>query len=175
MTKPNRRTQRLLDALKERLPEATFEVDMPDPKKGGYVDVIVDGQEFTIECPKTGGYGLSSLPAEGFGEGSDEVFDSENELVERLVGRVASRSRTEPQPIGFLRDLRLHRKVPQLEVASRLGVKQPTVSRLEYQSNVNLDTLRKYVKALGGELQVIAKFEDESIDIGVGGDAKKAG
>jgi hypothetical protein len=39
-----------------------------------------------------------------------------------------------------------------------LGVKQETVSRLEQRSDMFLSTLRGYVEAMGGELDLIAKF-----------------
>jgi predicted XRE-type DNA-binding protein len=46
----------------------------------------------------------------------------------------------------------------QQEVATALGIKQPSLSKLENQSDMQISTLRKIVKALGGELEVLAKF-----------------
>jgi transcriptional regulator with XRE-family HTH domain len=59
-----------------------------------------------------------------------------------------------------LRDLRraLHRT--QVRLARELGVKQETVSRLEKRSDMLLSTLRGYVEAMGGELDLLAKFPD---------------
>ena len=46
----------------------------------------------------------------------------------------------------------------QQQVAQVLGIKQPSLSKLEKQSDMQISTLRKIVKALGGELEVLAKF-----------------
>ena len=46
----------------------------------------------------------------------------------------------------------------QQQVAQALGIKQPSLSKLEKQSDMQISTLRKIVKALGGELEVLAKF-----------------
>src|SRR5712692_4323540 len=46
----------------------------------------------------------------------------------------------------------------QQEVATALGIKQPSLSKLERQSDMQISTLRKIVNALGGELELLAKF-----------------
>jgi transcriptional regulator with XRE-family HTH domain len=46
----------------------------------------------------------------------------------------------------------------QREVAEALGIKQPSLSKLEKQSDMQVSTLRRIVSALGGELEVFAKF-----------------
>ena len=57
-----------------------------------------------------------------------------------------------------LRDLRRALDRTQVAVARKLGVKQETVSRLEQRSDMLLSTLRSYVEAMGGELDLVAKF-----------------
>jgi Helix-turn-helix domain len=61
-----------------------------------------------------------------------------------------------------LRDIRKSRALTQEQVAKRLGGKQVYVSRLESRSDVKVSTLREYVKALGGELQLLVTFPDGS-------------
>lgn len=48
----------------------------------------------------------------------------------------------------------------QVKVAQELGVQQTTVSRLEKRSDMLISTLRHYVKAMGGDLDIIARFPD---------------
>lgn len=59
-----------------------------------------------------------------------------------------------------LRDLRKARARTQAAVAKKLGVGQEGVSRLEQRSDLMLSTLRNYVEAMGGELNLIAQFPD---------------
>ncbi len=44
----------------------------------------------------------------------------------------------------------------QEQVAASLGVKQPTLSRLESQDDMQISTLRRLIHALGGELEIVA-------------------
>lgn len=46
----------------------------------------------------------------------------------------------------------------QQEVAESLGMKQPSLSKLEQQSDMQISTLRKIIRALGGVLEVRARF-----------------
>ena len=54
----------------------------------------------------------------------------------------------------------------QRELARTLGIKQPTLSKLESQSDMQVSTLRRIVKALGGQLEVFARFPNETVRIG---------
>ena len=63
-----------------------------------------------------------------------------------------------------LRDLRRAKKVTQEEIAERLGGRQVYVSRLERRADMKLSTLKNYVEALGGDLQLMVTFpEGETI------------
>ncbi len=44
----------------------------------------------------------------------------------------------------------------QADLAATLGIKQPTLSRLESQDDMQISTLRRLIQALGGELEIIA-------------------
>jgi hypothetical protein len=77
-----------------------------------------------------------------------------------------------------LSDLRKSKEMTQEEVAERLGGRQAYVSRLERRSDMKLSTLRDYVKAIGGQLQLMVTFpKGEAVrlkDIG-DGTARRAG
>jgi transcriptional regulator with XRE-family HTH domain len=53
-------------------------------------------------------------------------------------------------------ELRKSAGMTQEELAASLGVKQPTLSRLEAQDDMQISTLRRVIEALGGELEIIA-------------------
>ena len=57
-----------------------------------------------------------------------------------------------------LRDLRKAKQITQEEVARRLSGRQVYVSRLERRADMKLSTLREYVRALGGDLQLMVTF-----------------
>src|SRR5258707_11376008 len=61
-----------------------------------------------------------------------------------------------------LRELRHARKLTQVRMAKTLGISQDSVSRLEKRSDLLLSTLRKTVKAMGGNLSLIAEFPDHA-------------
>ncbi len=61
-----------------------------------------------------------------------------------------------------LRDLRRARKLTQARVAKTLGITQDSVSRLEKRSDLLLSTLRKTVKAMGGDVRIVAEFPDRA-------------
>jgi len=65
--------------------------------------------------------------------------------------------------------LRAARGATQREIAERLGVTQANISRIEHEEDVYLSTLRGYVAALGGELEINAVFPDRTIAL-VGAD-----
>lgn len=63
----------------------------------------------------------------------------------------------------LLSEIRRLAGLTQEQVARTLGIKQPTLSQLESQNDMQIDTLRRIVEALGGELEIIATFPDSRI------------
>jgi DNA-binding XRE family transcriptional regulator len=61
-----------------------------------------------------------------------------------------------------LRELRRARNLTQVRMAKTLGITQDSVSRLEKRSDLLLSTLRKTVKAMGGNLSLVAEFPDRA-------------
>ncbi|MGO4187372.1 helix-turn-helix domain-containing protein [Pseudarthrobacter sp. TAF60_1] len=66
-----------------------------------------------------------------------------------------------------LRELREASELTQVELAGRLHVSQNRVSRIEHGDidRAQVDTLGKYVEALGGRLRVEVELGDERIQI----------
>ncbi len=65
----------------------------------------------------------------------------------------------------LLSELRQMAGKSQQEVAEILGIKQPSLSKLENQSDMQISTLQKLVAALGGELEVVARFPNGDVRI----------
>ena len=64
-----------------------------------------------------------------------------------------------------LNELRRARALTQESVAERLGSKQGSVSKLERRADMYLSTLRRYIEAMGGELEIVARFPEGSVRI----------
>ena len=60
-----------------------------------------------------------------------------------------------------LRHLREKLGLSQAELAERLEVQQPAVSKLERRQNLELNTLRSVVNALGGTIEIIIRVPDK--------------
>lgn len=67
-----------------------------------------------------------------------------------------------------MRELRSFAGKTQVEVAQAMGVAQAEVSRLEGRADSKLSTIERYVKALGGEVEVVARFGDRSLRLHLG-------
>jgi len=68
-----------------------------------------------------------------------------------------------------LEELRKARRLTQAAVAAELHIDQGAVSKIENQSNMYLSTLRSYVEAVGGKLELRAVFPSETVDLVLGG------
>lgn len=111
----------------------------------------------------------------------DEDLDSERRgivaksieelLAKRPVDRIpvdAHKKRMVDEVRSYrLRELREASELTQVELAGRLHVSQNRVSRIEHGDidRAQVDTLRKYVEALGGRLRVEIELGDERIQI----------
>ncbi len=62
--------------------------------------------------------------------------------------------------LATLKDLRQAVEQTQQDLAATLGVGQDTISRLEKRTDMLLSTLRRYVEAMGGKLELVAQFPD---------------
>ncbi len=78
--------------------------------------------------------------------------------------RIAVQKRAMRDAIA-LAELRARQALTQREVAGSLGVSQANVSRIEHEEDLYLSTLRSYVEALGGRLEVNAVFADGVVSL----------
>ena len=67
-----------------------------------------------------------------------------------------------------LREVREEQGLTQVELAKRMHVKQPTVSELERGEldRAGLATIKAYVEALGGSVEIVADFGDRKVVLG---------
>jgi transcriptional regulator with XRE-family HTH domain len=56
----------------------------------------------------------------------------------------------------LLAEIRRQTGLTQVELADALGIKQPSLSKLEAQDDMQISTLRRIIEALGGQLELTA-------------------
>lgn len=91
-------------------------------------------------------------------------------LSDKLQSTTAGRAAVEREQhivrdILALAQLREARGATQVELANAWEVSQANVSRVEHEEDLYLSTLRSYVAALGGRLEITAVFPDQTITL----------
>lgn len=94
---------------------------------------------------------------------------SYDSIADELMTR-ASRARAKKRANAILKrmtldELRKDRKMTQGKVALAMKMEQSEVSRLEKRTEVKLGTLRNYVSALGGHIEIRAVFPDKDVEL----------
>jgi transcriptional regulator with XRE-family HTH domain len=92
-----------------------------------------------------------------------------DELAKRVMSS-KSRTRAVRRTRELLAELLLSevRKLAgksQSQLARELGIKQPSLSKLENQDDMQISTLKRIIEALGGEVHIIARFPKAKVRI----------
>ena len=77
----------------------------------------------------------------------------------------AKRAATEMLQTMPLAELRQARGLSQKTLAEILHVQQPSIAKMEKRTDMYLSTLRNHIEAMGGQLEVIARFPEGSVRI----------
>lgn len=80
------------------------------------------------------------------------------DVLSALPAKRRSKIANRAAELATLRDLRVAASQTQADMAQALGVRQDTISRLEQRSDMLLSTMRRYVEAMGGQLEIVATF-----------------
>jgi transcriptional regulator with XRE-family HTH domain len=77
-----------------------------------------------------------------------------------------AKARTAEMMAGMaLADLRRARQLSQETLGLAMKVSQPEVSKLEKRADTYVSTVRKYIEALGGSLEIVAHFPEGEVRI----------
>jgi transcriptional regulator with XRE-family HTH domain len=80
--------------------------------------------------------------------------------------QVRAAARAEAMMLAMqLHELRKNRELTQAAVAQAMEVEQASISKLERRDDMYVSTLSAYIKALGGELRLVASFPDAEIKV----------
>lgn len=64
-----------------------------------------------------------------------------------------------------LAELRQALQITQAALADKLQIQQPAVSRMEQRTDMYISHLRQVIEAMGGELEIVARFADTEVKI----------
>ena len=64
-----------------------------------------------------------------------------------------------------LADVRRAMKLSQEEIGQTLQINQGSVAKIEKRADMYVSTLRRFIEAMGGELEIVARFPDYSVKI----------
>ena len=162
-------TPRDIDLFRTMLEMEPFDleisVDAPaNPSGEWWIDlsITLDQQSHDIQVLwKEGlGFGLYTSNDSGYGDRPHEMYTAPEIAAARL-----SQQLHQLLPDGelvplWLGDLRKLCGQNQTDLALRMDIRQAAISRVENREDVRLATLRSYVEALGGKLEIWASFEE---------------
>ncbi|WP_372613382.1 helix-turn-helix domain-containing protein [Halomonas sp.] len=85
-------------------------------------------------------------------------------LVKQVKPDVVEAARTQAEQEIFewrLARLREQLELSQLELASLMGISQPSIANLEHRgTEIKLSTLKRYIEAMGGKLTIDVELPD---------------
>ncbi len=91
-----------------------------------------------------------------------------SELTAKMspAAQARAKARTEAMLAEMpLQELRHARGLSQETLAATLNVRQASISKLERRTDMYISTLRSHIRAMGGELEIVARFPDGDVKI----------
>ena len=89
-----------------------------------------------------------------------------NEVIASLPkarrDKINARYQSLKKEVDSLRELRKAAGKAQVDIASSLRISQPSVSKIEKQADMYLSTLRNYITAIGGDLDLVVRLPKQS-------------
>lgn len=104
---------------------------------------------------------------------AEDFDDLKEQLSEEARERIEERKRQLLAELP-LQELRQAREHTQEQLGRTLGVEQSSISKMERRTDMYLSTLRSYVQAMGGELEIRARFPEGSYRVTRLGDLDEA-
>jgi predicted XRE-type DNA-binding protein len=90
--------------------------------------------------------------------------DLRGQMTPAALAKAAAKTRAMLKEMP-LQELRQARGLSQKMLAEVLHVQQPSIAKMEKRTDMYISTLRSHIEAMGGELEVVARFPEGVIKI----------
>jgi hypothetical protein len=90
--------------------------------------------------------------------GAHTLGDVLDTLLREDSDPIETRDPERGEQVESLRALRQATGKVQSDIAAAMRIKQPSVSKIENQADMYLSTLRSYIEAIGGDLELIVRL-----------------
>lgn len=151
----------ILSIIVSLFPDAKTAVTGPKRDDGVWsLEIDLADNSISVDWERGVGFGISTVRAESYGERPDEVYPDAITALARLITLLGLKQQTAPQTPIILSELRERRSCTQAALADKLKIRQPTLSAIEHREDVQVGTIRSFVAALGGKLELLAVFDD---------------
>ena len=98
----------------------------------------------------------------------EEMAKKFSQLIDKMPAPAVKRAQAKAQAMHAempLNELRQARGLSQKMLADVLHVQQPSIAKIEKRADMYIYTLRSHIEAMGGELEVVARFPDGNVKI----------
>jgi DNA-binding XRE family transcriptional regulator len=158
----------LADTVLERFgarEEWKLEVEPPLRSEGVWSLTLIrdDGYVIEVEWQRNRGFGIAAGKDMVFGSGVDEIYGSAATTLTRIQHLLETGEDTVNDAALELADLRKLRGLLQKDVAERLGISKSGLAQMERPASLTsmqIDTLRRLIASMGGELVLTARFPE---------------
>jgi hypothetical protein len=160
--------------LAEVIPDVEVEIDRPADARGEWwIDIARDGFRSSVAWRPGHGFGVFTSPP-SFGEKPDEVYRPPALAAKRL-GQLADQQQNsvEPAPL-WLNEIRQLCNTPQTSLAEKLSRSQASISTFERREDIRISSLRSYLEAMGGRLEMRVVFDDFSANVEISPNKKQS-
>jgi len=95
---------------------------------------------------------------------SKKFENLEKQMDPKRLARATAKAK-EVMAEMLLAEIRKETGFTQKDIAKTIGIKQPSLSKLESQDDIQVSTLQRLIQALGGQLELIAHMPGGDIRI----------
>lgn len=151
---------KFVDLLQQEFPEARLDIDAPRDSKGEwFVDVVQGKFRTSVAWRSTLGFGVFTASDQGLGDRPDEIYRDPDDACARVVQLMRRGRASVASELMVLKELRQLMQTSQLDLAEAMQKDQAFISRLEGRDDMLLSSLAQYIEAMGGQLELRARFE----------------